>query len=63
MACPLPGNDMVEPAVAYCTVPSNVHPGIVLFAVNSLNGDVEFSGKFDGGNSKSGFCRPLSADS
>ena len=63
MACPSPGNAMVGPAVTYWTVPSNVHPGIVLFAVNSSNGAVEFSGKFDGGDSKSGFCRSVAADS
>lgn len=44
-------------AVTYRTVPSNVHPGIVLFWLDNKTGFVEFFSKFDGGDSKSGFCR------
>lgn len=47
--CPLPGNSMVGPATTYRTVPSNVHPGIVLLpAINSSNRELEFRGKIVG---------------
>lgn len=57
MAWPLSRNFMVSLAVTYRTVPSKLHPGIVLlFWLNSTSGLVAFLGTFDGRASKCGFC-------
>ena len=55
MACPFSSSDVSRLTVSYCTVPSNVHPGTSLSWLNTINEEVEFPGKFAGGDSKSGF--------
>ncbi|KAF8399949.1 hypothetical protein HHK36_015821 [Tetracentron sinense] len=57
-------NEMFGPDVTYCTVPSKVQPGMVLFSFNSTNGEADSDGMFSGGDSKSGFCnRSVGEDS
>lgn len=59
MACPWSGNEMflILSTVMYSTAPSNVHPGIVLFLFSVNDVLFEFSGSFEGGDSKSAFLR------
>lgn len=45
------------PAVTYWTLPEEVHPGMVLFSFKGTEGTVAFGAHFDGGSSKSGFCK------